>query len=128
MAIHWRGMDAEKAAALQATVQDAWMPLVGEGLELHEFDGGLELRAAGRNKGDAVAQILREIDHDTIVAYAGDDRTDEDAFQALRDRGLTILVRPELRTTAATLWLQPPEELVRFLRTWLAADREGEAR
>ena len=128
IAIHWRGLPADEIAALRGRVQAAWERLAKDGMEIHAFDGGLELRAAGRNKGFAVAQILREIEDEAIIAYAGDDRTDEDAFQALHDRGLSVLVRPEYRETAAEVWLRPPDELVRFLRAWLVADREGEAK
>ena len=52
------------------------------------------------------------------MAYLGDDRTDEDAFRALRGRGLSVLVRAEPRETAADAWIRPPEELIEFLRTW----------
>jgi trehalose 6-phosphate phosphatase len=55
---------------------------------------------------------------DLAVAYLGDDQTDEDAFVRLRGRGLCILVRPELRPTAAAMWLRPPGELIGFLRQW----------
>jgi trehalose 6-phosphate phosphatase len=55
---------------------------------------------------------------DTAVAYLGDDRTDEDAFMALRGRGLAVLVRPDLRATAAEVWIRPPDELLLFLQRW----------
>jgi trehalose-6-phosphatase len=58
------------------------------------------------------------------VAYLGDDSTDESAFQAMQGRGLTILVRPIWRETAAQLWLQPPDELRDFLGLWLKACAE----
>jgi hypothetical protein len=32
-----------------------------------------------------------------------------------------VLVRPELRETEADVWLQPPRELVAFLKRWRAA-------
>ncbi len=126
VAMHWRGMDVDSGERLRARVRAAWVPLTRAAqLELHEFDGGLELRATGRDKGYAVATVLGELEDDAIVAYAGDDRTDEDAFRALSGRGLSILVRPEYRETAADLWLQAPHELARFLEAWLAADTKG---
>ena len=64
---------------------------------MREFDGGIELRAASRNKGDAVRTILSELEPDTPVAYLGDDETDEDAFLALSERGLRVLVRRDWR-------------------------------
>jgi trehalose-phosphatase len=86
----------------------------------HEFDGGIELRAAGCDKGQVVRQVLAELDAGPAgcVAYLGDDHTDEDAFRALQGRGLRVLVRPKWRTTAADLWLRPPEGLREFLARW----------
>ncbi len=60
-------------------------------------------------------------EYDAAVAYLGDDQTDEDAFRALKGRGLTALVRPESRPTAADIWLQPPQELIEFFDDWLHA-------
>jgi trehalose-6-phosphatase len=53
------------------------------------------------------------------VAYLGDDTTDESAFHAIGERGVSILVRPEWRPTSAQLWFKPPEDVVEFLRLWL---------
>jgi trehalose-phosphatase len=76
---------------------------------------------AGPGKGDAVRAILQESDSRVAVAYLGDDQTDEDAFHALKGNGLTVLVRPQSRPTAADVWLQPPQELLQFLQEWLRA-------
>ena len=89
-------------------------------MQLLRFDGGLELRA-GRNKGNAVLQVLTELESDSPIAYLGDDRTDEDAFEALGDRGLGVLVRRQWVPSAAHLWLRPPTDLVNFLAAWLEA-------
>src|SRR5690606_2991432 len=49
--IHWRDMDDENAEALKAEARGAWKPLTERApVELHEFDGGLEIRVQGRNK------------------------------------------------------------------------------
>jgi trehalose 6-phosphate phosphatase len=48
----------------------------------------------------------------------GDDLTDEDAFQVLEGRGLSILVRAAYRETIARAWLRPPQELIAFLEQW----------
>jgi hypothetical protein len=80
----------------------------------------------GLDKGDAVRIILAEIGPQVPVAYLGDDITDEGAFLALGTRGLTALVRPEWRKTAAALWMRPPEGLRDFLTRWLQACREGQ--
>jgi trehalose 6-phosphate phosphatase len=127
IAVHWRGLDQQPAQKIREHAQAAWEGLTTQaGLELREFDGGLELRASGRDKAYAVACVLRELEDDAIVAYAGDDQTDEDAFDALSGRGLSILARPEYRETRADLWLQSPDEWARFLEAWLAVDTEGD--
>ncbi|GAB4193572.1 MAG: trehalose-phosphatase [Roseiflexaceae bacterium] len=119
IAFHWRGETPEAARRLHDLVMDAWLPLTkGSGLALHGFDGGVELRVTRYTKGGAVRRILAEERKDAVIAYLGDDMTDEDAFRALARHGLSVLVRDELRPTAAQHWLRPPEELVAFLRQW----------
>jgi trehalose 6-phosphate phosphatase len=122
VAVHWRGLNAQEAETLRAMAYRALWPLARQsGLYLQEFDGGLELRARDRCKADAVQMILAQEAEDTCVAYLGDDHTDEDAFRYLHGRGLTVLVRPIYRFTAAQLWLRPPAELVQFLADWIGA-------
>jgi len=127
LAIHWRGLDPQRAAEISAIVTANWaLHARDSGLELHHFDGGIELRVPGRNKGDAVRTIRAEMP-DALLAYLGDDLTDEDAFSAVAPDGLGVLVRPALRDTAASLWLQPPGELLEFLGRWVAVREEHHA-
>ena len=84
-----------------------------------EFDGGIELRVSEWSKGTAVRTVLEELTPNAAVAYLGDDTTDEDAFRALKGRGLTVLVREEARASDADIWLQPPGGLVTFLQGWI---------
>ena len=120
VAFHWRGKDQKTRKRLEAEIRRAWEPLTGEEkLEIHPFDGGLELRCSGLHKGDAIGQILTESKKDAVVAYLGDDLTDEDAFRALKGSGLTVLVRDSPRETLADCWLRPPAGLLAFLQNWL---------
>ncbi len=99
-----------------------WQPLAERsGLDPHQFDGGIELRAPGRTKGFAIQTILAEMGPGAFAAYLGDDKTDEDAFVALSGSGLGALVRDELRDPTAQLWLRPPDELLAFLAFWQRA-------
>ena len=124
VAVHWRDLPDDKAQDIRNKVVLGWLPIAHRAdLTLELFDGGVEIRMADRNKSDAVRTILAEMEIDTPVAYLGDDQTDEDAFQALQDRGLRILVRSHWRETAADLWLRPPIQLAAFLREWLQACR-----
>jgi trehalose-phosphatase len=123
VALHWRGMDSRNVEEIFQSTMLSLLPLTRVSrLVLSEFDGGLELRVANCNKGHVVNEILNEMG-DVPAAYLGDDRTDEDAFRALQGRGLTVLVRPQLRPTAAELWLRPPDELLLFLNDWLRSSR-----
>ncbi|MGD0793905.1 MAG: trehalose-phosphatase [Terriglobales bacterium] len=129
VAIHWRGLDEATAAEIRGQVLLGWFPIAqSTPMELLEFDGGIEMRMPGRDKGDAVRTILDEIGPEVPVAYLGDDLTDERAFLALGTLGLSVLVRPGWRETAAALWIRPPEGLREFLARWLQACREGQHR
>ena len=119
VALHWRGLEAERAVAVEERARSAWTEAAdGGALELLPFDGGLEVRATGCNKQYAVKAVLSETPEDHAVAYLGDDVTDEDAFRAVKLRGLSVLVRAQFRETAADVWLEPPHELVEFLSHW----------
>ena len=120
IAFHWRDLDESAQAKLAAKVRDRWADEAAtRGLVLHEFDGGLELKAAGINKGQVVKTLLKELPEEYVAAYLGDDLTDEDAFRALNSHGLRVLVRKEKRATLADVHLTPPEELLSFLDRWL---------
>ena len=125
LALHWRGLPDVNASEIRAKALQKWSSLTqNTGLGIYEFDGGIELRMSGRDKGNAVATILSEMGEGAVIAYLGDDLTDEDAFQALKGKGLSVLVRPDFRQTAADLWLRPPEELLDFLKNWQRACKE----
>lgn len=120
VAFHWRSRSKTEAARVCSAVTAEWQTRAADyGLTLHEFDGGLELRPANISKADAVRDILASTAGPFLAAYLGDDLTDEDAFRAIHGRGLGILVRTEHRPTAADVWLQPPHELLDFLRGWV---------
>ena len=128
LAVHWRGLPEDQVQGVRSRVLLGWLSIADRAcLSLEQFDGGIEMRMATRNKGDALQTILTEMDVDAPVAYLGDDQTDEDAFRVLHEIGLSVLVRPEWRETAAKHWLRPPVELLAFLRDWLAACRHTPA-
>ncbi len=92
--------------------------------------GGIELRAYGPNKGSIVRGVLREEPREAVVAYAGDDWSDEDAFRAVHGRGMAVRVLPPgvdegSRVSAASLTLRAPDELQAFLQRWAEAPVHG---
>ena len=125
LAVHWRGLNERKISEMKSQVMETFSSIAKNWkLSLEEFDGGLELRVPVRNKGDAVKTVLYEMGPDVVAAYLGDDVTDEDAFKAIKGRGLAVLVRNALRPTAADIWIKPPEALINFLSNWLPRVRK----
>jgi len=119
LAVHWRGLPEVEKNKLELQTKEICKDLnATPGIDLKNFDGGLEIRAEGRDKGTSVRLLLNESDSSTFAAYLGDDATDEDAFKALQGKGEGILVRNEIRETHANWWLKPPADLINFLHHW----------
>ncbi|KAE8704918.1 putative trehalose-phosphate phosphatase D [Hibiscus syriacus] len=83
----------------------------------------LEIRPTIKwDKGKALEFLLESLGYancsDVFPVYIGDDRTDEDAFKILRDRGqgFGILVSKFPKETSASYSLQEPGEVMDFLR------------
>ena len=81
------------------------------------------------DKGRALLYLVKALYTDSskaVALYIGDDITDEDAFRAISDRGISIVVGHEKRETAAHYALRDPNEVAKFLQE-LAALAEKEA-
>lgn len=52
------------------------------------------------DKGKAVLWFLQQLQDGCLPVYVGDDRTDEDAFKALRGKGITIHIGKSKKTSA----------------------------
>ena len=90
VALHWRGVDDEDGvrARLERMAEEA------EGLVTHWGRKVLEIRPpVPVHKGQAVRELIRRSGV-TVALYAGDDRTDLDAFDALGD-GVRVGVRSD---------------------------------
>lgn len=118
VAVHWRGLKPAAVEALHAGLRRAWTLPEESELAVVPFEGGMEIRVRARDKGDAVREVLASCAPGAVCAYLGDDFTDEDAFRAIRNKGLPVLVRPQHRSTCAELWLSHPRELTAFLERW----------
>ena len=83
VAFHWRGAPDEEAA--EAAVREMAGEAEAAGLHIHWGRKVLEVRPPiALDKGRGVHTLLREADLDAAL-YVGDDRTDVDAFRALRE-------------------------------------------
>lgn len=71
------------------------------------------------NKGTAVARLLRQPwARGRVPVYFGDDRTDFDAFRAVRSHGLAVRVGGRRGNAGEDAWMSDPDRLESLLR-WL---------
>ncbi|MEA2603754.1 MAG: trehalose 6-phosphate phosphatase [Acidobacteriota bacterium] len=117
VSIHFRLANEEDVPRIERAVDAAIAATPGlrkaHGKKLFEIRPDLDW-----DKGQALLWLLDALDldrPDVLPLYIGDDLTDEDAFRALGDRGVGILVAEEPRDTAAKYQLRDPEEVRRFL-------------
>jgi len=82
-ALHWRGAADDRAA--EAHAHEIAATAGRAGLELRWGRKVLELRPPGGGGKDAAVAALLAADGVIAAAYAGDDRTDLDAFRRLRE-------------------------------------------
>ncbi|KAL7131527.1 hypothetical protein ABFS83_12G009500 [Erythranthe nasuta] len=121
LSVHFRCVDEKKWIELAKQVGS-----VMEGypdLRLTQGRKVLEIRPTIKwDKGKALEFLLESLGYancaDVFPVYIGDDRTDEDAFKVLRERGqgFGILVSKTPKETNASYSLQEPTEVMAFLR------------
>ena len=122
VAAHYRMVAPGEVTSLARAVDEVLA--AHPGLRRREGKKVLELQPdVAWDKGRAVLWLLAALDLDSadvVPTYVGDDLTDEDAFRALADRGITVLVcGPDLQgapRSHAHHRLRDPAEVERFLR------------
>lgn len=116
IAVHYRQVAEEHTQ----TVTDVVEQVVRSHPELRKTGGKkiYELRPnIDWDKGKAVGWLLEvlELDRtDVLPLYIGDDETDEDAFRALRERGIGIRVEDEPKPSQAHYTLRDTDQVRRF--------------
>ncbi|XP_010546407.1 PREDICTED: probable trehalose-phosphate phosphatase J [Tarenaya hassleriana] len=121
VSVHFRCVDEKKWSELAQQVRSV---LKGyPKLRLTQGRKVLEIRPTIKwDKGKALEFLLESLGfgdcNDVFPVYIGDDRTDEDAFQILRERGqgFGILVSKIPKDTNASYSLQEPAEVMDFLQ------------
>ena len=122
--LHTRSLPRDQALALEEECVEAWKGLAATGhVVMDRIDGGVELRARGRDKGFVVESLLSESPPGTLGVFVGDDITDEDAFEAVRDRGFSVRVGEASRESSAMALVPTVEAVADFLEEWLAVVR-----
>jgi alpha,alpha-trehalase len=132
IAVHFRQADEDRIPDVQAAVT----AVAAAHPRLRRTGGKkvVELRPNVEwDKGRAVLWLVRVLGldgPDLLPIYIGDDETDEDAFRAIRERGLGVVVLGEgdERVTEARYSLRSTEETHSFLRLLadVAEERAGE--
>ena len=119
IALHTRGLPSDMASTMQNRIYRSWGRLEStHHLELRYFNGGVELRAKGWNKGDALKRLILGLEKQTWCVYIGDDETDEDAFEQIRPYGIGIKVGGLLQATKAQGFLKDIYAVRKFLQFW----------
>ncbi len=133
IAVHYRLAEAEDAERVKRIFSEATGPgLLRGSIRTSPGKKVLEVRPPlDWDKGKAVSWILARWQGETgrtdgVPVYVGDDVTDEDAFGALPEGGVSVLVGGP-RESRASHYLRGPEE-VRELLLRLVNLREGNAR
>jgi trehalose-phosphatase len=117
IAAHYRNVNESDVPKVERAVSE----VAARHRELRKMDGKRVyelLPDIEWDKGKAVLWLLENLGLERATVrpiYIGDDRTDEDAFRALGQRGVGILVSEQPRPTAANYSLKNPAEVERFL-------------
>ncbi|XP_058085703.1 probable trehalose-phosphate phosphatase H [Magnolia sinica] len=136
LSVHFRCVEEKRWSALAEQVRSVLKEYPK--LRLTQGRKVLEIRPTIKwDKGKALEFLLESLGfancNDVLPVYIGDDRTDEDAFKVLRDRGqgFGILVSKIPKETNATYSLQEPAEVMDFLHRlveWKRVSPRGDAR
>ncbi|RGB26990.1 glycosyltransferase family 20 protein [Rhizophagus diaphanus] len=121
---HYRQADPEygafQAKECQNHLQSAILPKLP--VEVLLGKKNLEVRPTSFNKGEIVKRLLVSHPDADFVFCAGDDRTDEDMFRALRrselssDTYFCTTIGASNKKTMAGWHVNSPEELIRFMQ------------
>jgi trehalose-6-phosphatase len=120
--LHTRGMAAPLASAIEEECLAAWQAEAGEApVRLERVEGGIELRARGRDKGRVALNLLESCPPGTIAVALGDDESDECAFEAVAGLGFGVRVGDPDVPSLAHGRLETPGDVPAFLQAWLKA-------
>lgn len=99
--VHYRMVDRKAVDEVREHVFEAVEELGDDEVEIHDGKQSLELRpAADWDKGSAIDQLREYVAEGWLPMYIGDDTTDEAAFRAIADDGITVHVGNNHETDA----------------------------
>lgn len=121
VSVHYRNCDPGKWSEVQTRVEEVMSTYdclrMTKGRKVFEVRPSIEW-----DKGKAVEYLLDAFglgnSADVLPVYIGDDKTDEDAFRVIRQRGrgCAILVSAVVKETLASYTLKDPSEVLQFLK------------
>ncbi len=127
LALHYRNAESAAAAALCARLEE-FVRAHAPDLRAAHNKMVVEALPAIASKGAALRALSAEAGPDFLPVYFGDDRTDEDAFAALADRGVAVMVG-EPRPSHARWRVDAPADVARIVIGLAAAlDRQASAK
>lgn len=122
IAAHYRKVDRDRLGELENRFDEvlSHYPQLRKttGKEIFELRPNVDW-----DKGKALLHLLEVLYADSsrvLPVYIGDDDTDEDAFRAIRDHGIGIVVGAGKRPTAARYALRDTDETTQFLQALVA--------
>jgi trehalose-phosphatase len=117
IAVHYRKVKEEEVDRVEEVVEE----VLGQSPRLRKSHGKKVFELQPKidwHKGKALLWVLDALNlnrPDVLTFYVGDDTTDENAFKAIKDRGIGIVVMENPRPTEARYSLKNPEEVGQFL-------------
>lgn len=129
LSLHYRLVNRKLFPKVQAIFHEvAALPALKKKIKIRPGKRVWEIRPPLEwDKGKIVLWLLArekfaQGDKPLLPIYAGDDTTDEDAFRALKNKGITVFVgRP--KKSAAQYYLNNPGEVADFLRRILSLQK-----
>ena len=114
LSVHYRQANPSVVPEIETAIDT----VITDQLKKHYGKKVFEIRPNIKwDKGKAVNWIMQvlELSDDIIPIYIGDDVTDEDAFKALKEKGIGILVSEQRRPSAAQYTLSSIESVMEFI-------------
>jgi len=121
LSLHYRLVDKKRIPFVKTTFNEVVSPYLNNKIKIKTGKKVFEIRPAVEwDKGEVALWLLNRLklhfgNRQILPIYIGDDVTDEDAFKALKDKGLTIFVGTT-KKSHAKYHLKNTKEVFEFLR------------
>jgi len=122
LSVHYRQVGREREFLVRRIFERICVPYRRQNMvRIHTGKKVLELRPPVEwDKGKAVLWLLRKQEilkgkGNVLPVYIGDDASDEEAFKALKDKGVTVFVG-SVKSSSARYYLRGQEDVTEFLK------------